>query len=651
MSSANSKRLLPAIAAAGGILSAAPASAVQLGEIEVHSRLGQPLRASIAYALAPNEQLYDFCISLSQGISANGMPAIRRANISVANGVISLTGRTPVREPLLTTRVIVDCPYTAHLSREYLLFVDPPGMATTEVTPATPVATSVAPTAAAPVERVSRPAREPITNVARYRVQPGDTLSGIAQRIEDRPVGLWEAANRIFAANPEAFIDGDINKLKAGSWLNIPDFGSDAPMTVADVAPEPVVEEAVAPVAEPPGTSVAAPDAADEPLQAPIDEPATEPAIELPAVDETEVILEPGDIILDADVEAPEITAASPNQPEARIVPPEPVSDTRNPYGWMLWLGGAGLAIIIGLLLFGRRAREIFGSSPIGPDAAAERDSGFGAEDTARVDALSLAKAAEEPLIDDDSPTEENLALDANLALGTGLEDGVEVEVADDFAFAATTSLDFELPEEMASHSDTSTDIIPPMNVETSSILENEVLPEDDDYDMSVIVDATKMPQTDEVTERDLQALPVSTEGDDELIDDSYTLSQEVDYKILEQDYEEELTATQQLNEELARAANELADRLDEAQVDDVTSEMSMATVTKLEVTEKMPAQNEDHAEEITVELAAEDKTVEMPAEEKTVEMPTDEKTVEMPRAEDDDTMEIESGKVDTKAG
>ncbi len=49
------------------------------------------------------------------------------------------------------------------------------------------------------------------------------------------------------------------------------------------------------------------------------------------------------------------------------------------------------------------------------------------------------------------------------------------------------------------------------------SILESEVLPEDDDYDMSVIVDATKMPQHEEVTERDLKAVEV--ESDDETLD------------------------------------------------------------------------------------------------------------------------------------
>jgi hypothetical protein len=636
MKPAHSKTLLPVIAAAGGILSAAPANAIQLGEIEVQSRLGQPLRASIAYALGPNEQLFDFCVSLSQGIAANGMPAVRRATVSVANGVISLTGSQPIREPLLTTRIIVDCPYTAHISREYLMFIDPPGAVTQEVTPPAPVAVPVRQDAPTVRQPATAPTREPIADTARYRVQPGDTLSDIAQRIEDRPVGLWEAVDRIFTANPDAFVDGDINRLKAGSLLSIPDFGADTPLTVADIEPEPVAESSAEPEAAPVETSAAYEAGAGEPMPEPVEEA---------VADETEVILEPGDIILDADIEAPEITAESPNRPEARIVAPAPVEETRSPYSWMLWLGGAGLAIIVGLLLFGRRARGIFGSSPIGPEASPEPASRHG------VDAYSLAKAAEEPIIDDDSPTEENLALDADLVIGTGLQGGAEVEVAEDFAFAATTALDFELPEEMASNNQPQTDIIPPLNVEESSILESEMLPEDDEYDMSVIVDATKMPRPEDVTERDLQAVVVDADDDDTLIDDSYTVSKEVDYKILEQDYQDELTATQKLNEEITRAASELADRLDAATVEDATSEISMATVTELDLTAQLSAQNDEVVDDATHEIEAYDKTVELVADDKTVEMPADDKTVEMPRAEDDDTMEIESGRVDTRAG
>ncbi|MDH5455521.1 MAG: hypothetical protein OEY37_05565, partial [Gammaproteobacteria bacterium] len=48
------RAILPLVALGGG-LAATPAAALELGELTVQSSLGQPLRASIAYALAPNE--------------------------------------------------------------------------------------------------------------------------------------------------------------------------------------------------------------------------------------------------------------------------------------------------------------------------------------------------------------------------------------------------------------------------------------------------------------------------------------------------------------------------------------------------------------------------------------------------------------------
>ena len=59
---------------------------------------------------------------------------------------------------------------------------------------------------------------------------------------------------------------------------------------------------------------------------------------------------------------------------------------------------------------------------------------------------------------------------------------------------------------------------------------------------------------------------------------------------ILEQDYEDELTATQRLNEEIRRAAEDLASSME----DEETKEMSMATVHELDVTVQMHGQNDD---------------------------------------------------------
>jgi len=662
----NSSKLKSTLVVAGGCLVAAPATALELGDVKVHSALGQPLRASIAYALAPNEMISDSCVSLQPTGGASGLPSIEGGSLIVTDGVIAITGSSIVREPMVSMRVAVRCQYTPQLTRDYMLFVDP-----VNATPvAVPAPTSIAaqPLQDAQPARPARPAprpavvnRDPIANTSRYQVQPGDSASMIAQRIENRPVGLWDAVNAIVAVNPDAFIDNDPNKLKAGSWLTIPGFGADAPLSVAETTvAEPV---AVAPadtstVYEP---AQAAPPA-EEVLQGTVTEAGESPLAGL----------QPGDIITSSDnpyvepavapaaetvtipdtqLEGPEITSASPNAPVAVIRQPETIQSAPATTNWLLWLGGGGVAIALALLLFGRRIRDRFGSAPIAPAVPQRRATDGVTENIEAIGEIDLT-------IDDDSPTGENLALDADLVMGTGLQAGTDVDVAQDFSSATATRLDLEFPEELTSGADTpETDILPPMRTDEHAILESEILPDDDDYDMSVVVDATKMPHPDEVTERDLEAIQVDDE-DETLITGDYTVSQEVDYKIVEQDYEDEMTATQALNAEILKASEDLAnldatsempladadatsemplaesDATSEVPlaVSDETSEMPLATVHELDVTAQVPATDEDEV------LNDDDDTGINP----TINMEADEETVNL---NDEDTREMPKGK------
>jgi len=650
-------KLLPALAAVSGGLAAVPATALELGELQVNSTLGQPLRASIAYALGPTEQLDSSCVTLQQGSPGGDLPTVSRAAIGVANGVISLTGKTAVREPLLTTRVNINCPYTARLSREYMLFIDPAGTAPVAV--AAPVAKPAA------ADRPNRPAvARPATartraveatapgEGAKHLVRSGETLSGIAQGIENRPIGLWQAVTEIFEANPAAFIDNDPNKLKAGSWLSIPDFGNMQPATDSRVvaSESPYTEALAGDVAIAyPGVDIAntVPETASSAVPTAVNEPATTrtgPAF---------ADLQPGDVVSDSDnpfvsqsgpsgevmtiidipLESP-VMAASPDGPAISIQSPATATETSS-WNWLLWLAGSGVAIIVALLLFGRRigGRSTTVGADAVPPARRRTDS-----DTEQIEVISQTDFG----LSDDSPTDENLVLDADLIAGTGLKEGNDLHVAQDFGFAATTALDMELPEEMSSGWQSSpTDIIPPLAADDMTILDSEVLPTDDDYSMSVIVDVTKMQVSEDVTERDLMAVPVETD-DDTLGRSEYTVSKEVDFNILEQDYEDELTATQILNVEASKAAAELAHKLDVGSSDD-TAKTPLATVTELDVTAQLPARDEDVGDledtgvnpEQTAEFSNEDKTVEMPANDSDV-------TVEMG---------VDSGKVKNKAG
>ena len=605
-----SRNLLPLVALGSG-LAAMPAAALELGDVTVESSLGQPLRASIAYALGPNEMLSSTCVSVSGARSTGGLPGIGASTVRVTDGAILITAGAAVYEPMLGARVTINCPYTPNLSREYLLFVDPAPVAEA-LRSMPPVARSETSPARAPVA-ATRPATRapasdrPIGQSSNYQVRPGDTLSGIVRRIENRTMKLWPAVNAIFAANPEAFIDNDPNQLKAGAWLTIPSLDGTAP----------VVSAAAAPAATPAPTAEAAPLGNDQ--------------AELGAatVGDTTADLKPGDVAFDyatADARAtiviPDAVSAEPQanvtvseEPQAAVttpaVPTTIVSTgaRRESTSLLVWLLGGALVIIGSLAVFGRRFRK--GSAPA-PLAAAAAGSAATESDT--------VETCSDYDIEDDSPTEENLALDADLELGTGFDEDIEMDVAAvDFGFAATTNLDIELPFEPQAPVDAGTDIIPPVHMNVESILESEVLPEDDDYDMSVIVDATKMPQPEEVTERDLMAVEVGS--GDETANSSYTISRDVDYDILEQDYEDELTATQALNQEIERAAAELAKDTGEAPDDHATAALPVSSY------------DPDDTNAVTMNMSRDDETAEMSV------------------ANDDETteMEIEGATVDTK--
>lgn len=622
---------LPALIVVGSCMATLPASALELGDLTVQSRIGQPLRASIAFALAPNEQLSRSCVSLSTGIPPSGLPGIGRATLSIANGVILLTGANPVREPMIATQVIVDCPYTPKIQREYMLFVDPIGVgvpvsvaASTASGPAVVQTTNVQQTTVQPtnvrptIVRTSRRAatnREPILGSTRYRVLPGDSLSEIAQRVEHESIGLWPAVEAIFQANPRAFMDNDPNRLKAGSWLDIPIFDGSDPVTtnaaLPEAAPAPgdVYEptfsdvapvEDVAPVAET-ADVVAEPDAVDVIEATPVADS---------AVETTTDDLRPGDIVLDYSSYETPIVSTDIIITDTQTDNPAAGSSSTS---WFVWLAGSGTALILALLLFGRRLRGLFGSTPVGPAARPERRSAVydAINDNSIEDEIDEATADADYDLADNSPTAENpaLDLDADLFSGSGLDDGTNIDVAQDFGFAATTGVDIDLPFEPVATGPESnpvmsdeTDMLPTMSSEEPSILESEVLPqEEDDYDMSVIMDATKMPQPEDVTQQDLRAVEVSA-VDETVISNNYTMNSEVDYKIVEQDYEDEMTATQSLNAEIARAALQITDSSNDESETQVTAEMPLATVIDLDTTAQIP---DESVEGDTAEMPA----------------------------------------------
>ena len=678
-----SKAALPVLVAAGGGLVVGSAAALELGELQVQSTLGQPLRASIAYALSPNEIIDDRCVAVRAG--GSDLPGLHNASVRVSKGVISITGGSPVMEPMLSANIVVNCPYSAHVSRDYLLFINPQERPVTVARQARPAAAAVT----TPVRRATpatrpAPVSTPVSEGSRYQVQPGDSLSGIVRRLETGSVTSATAMAAVLETNPTAFINGDPDRLKAGSWLDIPSFSG--AVAAAPPAPAAQPQDDLAAVTETSagganlyqGAEVLEPDASRQipatdflPEVSEADTPetietvsdtteadATDAVADQPASTETDYSAAYADLVAgDVVVDEPVATDPAPVEPAAaaatarvvkpsagtRIVgSPEPAGFSWN---WLIWAAVALISAFGAYLMFWPKLRERFGSRPVGEDERVPPRTEHVApisvpESEMTVQEIKPTYENVDFDLSDDSPTEENLALDADLVDGTGFDDSEDVDVNRDFGFAATMDLDMELPETPETQdAEPETDIIPPPERPEDLIVSSEVLPEEDEdeYDISMVVDATKMPDPAEVTERDLMAVPIDDTGQTRINDD-YTIVDEIAQDILEQDYEDELSATQLLHAEIEKAASELAETIGEDEPtevasldeddefddnagkivgseDDTSIEMQLTNLSELDLTATLEAQNDDVGDDldVTANIEADDKTVEMP--------------------------------------
>ncbi|KQW97305.1 pilus assembly protein FimV [Massilia sp. Root418] len=232
------------------------ANAAGLGKLTVLSSLGQPLRAEIELtAVTPEE---------ASGLAAKLAPAdaFRLANIEFNPALLSLrfevdqrNGRQfirvsstqPVNEPFVD--MLLELSWTGgRLVREYTFLLDPAELRSTQSAQvAAPVdvpgrtaaqaGAGAAPSAAAlaaaaraqaqtqaPAPRAAPAPREAAADGEReYRVKQGDTLGRIASRLKPADVSLDMMLVALYRANPEAFIGNNMNRLKSGQILAVPD--------------------------------------------------------------------------------------------------------------------------------------------------------------------------------------------------------------------------------------------------------------------------------------------------------------------------------------------------------------------------------------------------------------------------------------------
>ena len=234
----------------GAMLSPATSFALGLGEINLRSALNQPFDAEIELISPTADELASLKVALASTdtFERYGLDKplfLSGFNLRVArseNGrqVIKVTSPARVTEPFVNLLIEANWP-RGHLVREYTVLLDPPVYMPGDQAAAAPVA---APRAGAQSEGAVERQRPPESAAAAprspaaaarstpaaaengggtYQVRPNDTLSRIASRLH---AGSRADVNRammaLYRGNPQAF-DGNINLLRAGSVLRVPE--------------------------------------------------------------------------------------------------------------------------------------------------------------------------------------------------------------------------------------------------------------------------------------------------------------------------------------------------------------------------------------------------------------------------------------------
>ncbi|CAC9678808.1 Tfp pilus assembly protein FimV [Delftia tsuruhatensis] len=255
--------MLAAAAVVSVGLPASEAWALALGRVNVQSALGEPLRAEVEIPQITAAEAEGLRVGVAppsvfrtQGMEYNATASQVRVSVqrrADGSAVLRLTSTQPVNEPFVD--LVIDASWASgNLQRNYTLLLDPPALQ--RPAPAvTAAAQASAPEPAAPARRpvpvtpavsqasagnveesrtapattsrkAAAPARErsaPASESSEVRTRAGDTAGRIAAAHLPAGVSLDQMLVAMLRANPKAFINGNVNRMRAGAVLTVPD--------------------------------------------------------------------------------------------------------------------------------------------------------------------------------------------------------------------------------------------------------------------------------------------------------------------------------------------------------------------------------------------------------------------------------------------
>lgn len=260
------------------LMASLPAFAAGLGKLTVTSTLGQPFRGeidllavdkkdlgSIRARFASFEAFKEAKIERAPVLSAMRFSVEQKKN---GDPYLKITSSRPVDEPFLDMLIELDWP-AGRLVREYTILLDPPGygeqrsevvpMASPVVKamPAQPAAVPAQPTEASsgaikPEVRASIPLDKKLLSKDEMKtevagagkpapedygpVRKGENLSAIASALKPDGVSLEQMLVALFQSNKQAFSGNNMNRLKAGQILRVPEAAQVEELKTNDAA-------------------------------------------------------------------------------------------------------------------------------------------------------------------------------------------------------------------------------------------------------------------------------------------------------------------------------------------------------------------------------------------------------------------------------
>ena len=243
--------------------------AAGLGKLNVVSSLGQSFRAEIDLVLVKKEEASSLAVKLASPdafkqadlpftayVSGLKLSVEKRPN---GDPYVKVSSYQPLNEPFID--FLVELSWTSgRLVRAYTALVDPPTITDVEAAkpapevraappapepkaepaPAKPAAGAIE---AAPAERApaaasaSTPPAKSATG-AEVKVKRGDTLEKIGQAHKPADVSLEQMLVMLYRDNADAFVGKNMNRLRAGRILRLPDSAELASIAPADAHKE-----------------------------------------------------------------------------------------------------------------------------------------------------------------------------------------------------------------------------------------------------------------------------------------------------------------------------------------------------------------------------------------------------------------------------